>query len=90
MSTTFSVLPGGASLTEEQIEQESVAAWRQFCDLCEGVLTSLHPFHPERDAWLEMLAAGRPAAGLAGPALTVAALYQKQRADFLAAPDPAV
>lgn len=59
---SLTVVDGGRSLSDEQIERESVRAWGRFCDLAEEIIASLHPGHPERGVWLEMLADARPAA----------------------------
>lgn len=52
----------GRTRTDED-EQER-AAWAVIAGACESALTELHPHHPERQAFLEMWAECRSAAGL--------------------------
>lgn len=64
-------LDGGRSLSAEQVDAEVISGWRLMASACEQAVTEMHPLHPERQEWLEMLAEFRAAARLpVAPALS--------------------
>ena len=71
--TTLTVVAGGASLTDEQIERQWLAAWALIAEATERGLIGLHPLHPRRDEMLSLVRDARSAADLpAGPRLGAA------------------
>lgn len=68
----MTVVEGGRSLDEAQVDREALAAWSHLTAECEVALGLMHHLHPERDDWLEMLASFREASKqLSAPSLSL-------------------
>lgn len=65
MQTTISAVTNDdGTLSDEQAPREVLAGWETMAASCEGILTTMHPSHPQRGEFLAMRAAFRVAARL--------------------------
>jgi len=60
---TLTVMDGGRSLSDEEIERQDVGFWEGMAGACERELTCLHPQHPQRGEYARLASAYWRAAG---------------------------